>query len=745
MEEERKLAAARKADQDLWLRIKRLLAEQQSVNMILGQLAESCTRGEATGGAGAVFALIGEVKDGAALAGPPATKGVEHFVVRAQSGDTAWAHSVNGGPLESLWRQALDNRRVAGIEADRQPLAKDISRIVAIPVTQGEKIAGVLLAGLPKVRATIDTLDRLEWRGALAAEVLLQEQQGHAELRQLSRYAFVESSGEPAILVDGNGIVVRTSNGAEELLRGALGRFASSQEPVRFAELFVPAKREAVQAWIEGSVENISGKGQKPLEAELNGRVHVALRKLPIATPEFLAVALERVETQRNGRAMTETFAALQQAIECLEEGIAVFDGRDEILARNAMFLRILGLGEEQSKSLCTLRDFIQAAAKNAAEPERFAAAWRALAEDQAHEGHDEWEMARPVPQTIERYTRPIIGPSGASPGQELGQSLDPALGQTLGRVEIYRIASAWRSFQSRMARTETLASLGQRVTRIVHELNNPLTTILGNAQRMAQRDAGSRHAAEAAQILREAERAAGIVRQLLNFPRETRAEMRWMSLNELVENTAELQKTSLAAKGLRIEIETEKDLPRVKGDFGQLQQMLLNLLENSQQAMQESGKGSVLTLRTATARPGHVKLEVHDDGPGIPEALQSRIFDLFSPPSRRERVQAWGSPLSAALCANMAATLAWILFREGAPGSWWNCPQAKKQGKRRKKEDRAAKHRRTRHCTTENSANRGTPWRRSAPFRRVTSLARKRITRRRACWWWKTNRPSRC
>ncbi|MGB7730950.1 MAG: ATP-binding protein [Candidatus Acidiferrum sp.] len=640
LEEERKLAAARKADQDLWLRIKRLLAEQQSVNMILGQLAESCTRGEATGGAGAVFALIGEGKNGAALAGPPATKAVEHFVVRAQSGDTAWAYSVNGGPLESLWRQALENRRVAGMGADRQPLAKDISRIVAIPVTQGDKIAGVLLAGLPKARATIDTLDRLEWRGALAAEVLDQEQQGHAELRRLSRYAFVESSPEPAILVDGNGMVVRSSTGAEELLRGARGRFASSEEPVHFPELFVAAHREAVQAWIEQNVERISGKERKPLEVELKGSVHVALRKLPIATREFSAVTLERVETQRNGRPMTETFAALQQAIECLEEGVAVFDGRGEILARNAMFLRILGLGEEESKGLCTLRDFIQAAAKNAAEPERFAAAWRALAEDHAHEGQDEWEMARPVPQTIERYTRPIAGPSAASPGQKLGQSLGQSLSQPLGqpltlsqpfgRVEVYRIASAWRSFQSRMARTETLASLGQRVTRIVHELNNPLTTILGNAQRMAQRDGGSSHAADAAQILREAERAAGIVRQLLNFPRETRAEMCWMSLNELVENTAELQKTSLAAKGLRIEIETEKNLPRVKGDFGQLQQVLLNLLENSQQAMQDSGKGSVLTLRTATARPGHVKLEVHDDGPGIPKALQPRIFDPF-------------------------------------------------------------------------------------------------------------------
>ena len=288
-----------------------------------------------------------------------------------------------------------------------------------------------------------------------------------------------------------------------------------------------------------------------------------------------------------------------------------------------------------------------------------------------------------------------------------MGQPL--TLSQPFGRVEIYRIASAWRSFQSRMARTETLASLGQRVTRIVHELNNPLTTILGNAQRMAQRDEGSSHAAEAAQILREAERAAGIVRQLLNFPRETCAEMRWMSLNELVENTAELQKTSLAAKGLRIEIETEKNLPRVNGDFGQLQQVLLNLLENSQQAMQESGKGSLLTMRTAMARPGHVKLEVDDDGPGIPEALLPRIFDPFftTKPSGK------GTGLGLAIVSGFVRKHGGNISVDSLPGGgsrfMVELPTGKKAGEAPQREVSSNealynKHRTIRHCTNRNA-----------------------------------------
>ena len=183
-EEEHRLAAARKADLDFWLRIKRLLSEEQSTNMILGQLAESCTRSDSMGGVGAGFALIGERKYGPSFAAPIGTNRDDHLLVRAESGDAAWVHAVNGGPLESLWRRAMENGRVAGAEADRLPLAKDISRVVAIPVALGNAMAEVLLAGLPKQRATLETLDRLEWRGALATDVFEQEQRFEAQLQE---------------------------------------------------------------------------------------------------------------------------------------------------------------------------------------------------------------------------------------------------------------------------------------------------------------------------------------------------------------------------------------------------------------------------------------------------------------------------------------------------------------------------------------------------------------------------------
>jgi signal transduction histidine kinase/ActR/RegA family two-component response regulator len=517
LEDERRLAAGRKADMDFWLRLKRLLAERQSTNMILAQLAESCTRGEAVGGAGAVFALIGEYKSGPApgLKLQPLQAGSsDHLEIRAQSGDAAWAHSVNAGPLEAVWRQAFSEGRPAIVEADPLPLAKEISRFVAVPVEVENELTAVLLAGLPKKRATLDTLDRLSWRSALATEAFEQERRQQAQLQhQLDRKASLQLAAESPALA----------------------------------------------------------------------RVH-------------------------------HEWEALQQGIEWLEEGLAVFDENDRIVARNAMFLQLLGLREGEGRKLLNLDDMIRAAAKNAAEPKQFAADWRALAQDCQCATQEELPMLRPIAQSIERYSRPIVNPAG----------------KKCGRVEVYRGVPALRKFQSKMAQTENLASLGQRVTHIVHELNNPLTAILGNAQRLLRQENGDAGPPEVSQILREAERASRMVRELLNIPREGKHEMRLLSLAELVESTVELQSSVSAGSSIHLKTELQESVPRVKGDFAQLQQALLNLLQNAQQAMLDSGVGRTLTVRVACGTAGQVRLEVQDDGPGIPEAIQSRIFDAF-------------------------------------------------------------------------------------------------------------------
>ncbi len=514
LEEEHRLAAARKADLEFLSRMHGLLRASENTNLILGQIAESCTRGEAVGGVGAAFALIGEVKNGHQRTAGSFAKVRDHLLVRAQSGDPTWEYSVNGGSLEGLWRECIENGQIITVEANSLPVAKTLSKIVAIPLRLQTKITGVLLAGLPARRANLDILDRLELRGTLASEVMWQESD-------------------------------------------AAGRKASDESG------------------------NMAGDSAN----------------LQIA---------EKTSSQP-----IQGFEMFQQAIDWLEEGVIVFDEQGKVLAQNAMFQELLGLHEQPSE--VEFDGLVQPASANASDASGFAEEWRKLAQNCEEGTQQELNMERPQPRTIERYARAILGPSG----------------RKLGRVEVYRAIPGWRALQTKMQQTERLASLGQNVMQTAHELNNPLTTIMGNAQRLLQRES-DRRTTEAAQILSEAERARGIVRRLLNLSRETLGERELISLNEVVETALEVQRTVLGGTRVTLKTELEETLPAIRGDGGELEQILLNLLQNAQQAIQDAGGAGTITVRTGKTDKRRVRLEVEDDGPGIPRGIQATIFDPF-------------------------------------------------------------------------------------------------------------------
>jgi len=156
-------------------RVHTLLAENTEPDEILRELAESCTSREAPEGVGAIFALIGERKTGLPVAAPSGARAEERLGICALSGDSAWAHSVEHGPLEMFWRRAVETGELTGAEAGALPLARNISRIVAIPLAYEGSAHGVLLAGLPRSRTSLESLERLEQRALLATQVLQQK------------------------------------------------------------------------------------------------------------------------------------------------------------------------------------------------------------------------------------------------------------------------------------------------------------------------------------------------------------------------------------------------------------------------------------------------------------------------------------------------------------------------------------------------------------------------------------------
>jgi signal transduction histidine kinase len=181
----------------------------------------------------------------------------------------------------------------------------------------------------------------------------------------------------------------------------------------------------------------------------------------------------------------------------------------------------------------------------------------------------------------------------------------------------------------SELVHAEKLSAVGELASGVAHEINNPLTTILGLAQLMLTRtDVPAPVRERIALVADEASRAATIVQNLLMFARHYPPERRPCSLADAVRRVIALKSYQLEEDKIRVALELDESAT-VWADENQMQQVLLNLLQNAHQAMARQSGERTLTVRLQP-RDRHVVIEVLDTGPGIAPHLLSRIFDPF-------------------------------------------------------------------------------------------------------------------
>ena len=187
------------------------------------------------------------------------------------------------------------------------------------------------------------------------------------------------------------------------------------------------------------------------------------------------------------------------------------------------------------------------------------------------------------------------------------------------------------RDLYQQLLQAEKMAALGQTMSGVAHELNNPLGAILALAERLRLQGARTPLAAGLATLHKEAERAARIARQLLTFARKRHTTRLMVPVNEVVAETLRLRETDLQRAGIRATTMLAPDLPDVFADPHQLQQVVLNLLINAEHALLRGGDaGGHVRLQTATEGADGVRIEVQDDGPGMSADVLARIFDPF-------------------------------------------------------------------------------------------------------------------
>ncbi len=303
-----------------------------------------------------------------------------------------------------------------------------------------------------------------------------------------------------------------------------------------------------------------------------------------------------------------------------VDEGVLLFDAGGLVRAANVRLAQLFEVDPAALQECTDLDSLIRLIRPQLANADESLARWRELHAHHGEAAWDELELSSP-PRALQRFARPVSTPAG----------------QLSGWLELYRDVTSERLFQSRLAQTDKMAALGQLVSGIAHELNNPLTSIMGYTQLLLARQKGAaisggsrRDSADMQKIFNQAERARRIVKNLLIFAREAEPQRLSVNLNEIVERTLALRSYELRVENIAVELDLAADLPSTMADPHQLQQVILNLIVNAEHALQQHDGPRRISIRTRLHLPNRLAVEVADNGPGVAAEISTRIFEPF-------------------------------------------------------------------------------------------------------------------
>ncbi len=220
------------------------------------------------------------------------------------------------------------------------------------------------------------------------------------------------------------------------------------------------------------------------------------------------------------------------------------------------------------------------------------------------------------------------------------------AEGKASGVIVSVRDITVEKKLEQQIIQSERLAAMGQMIGGFAHELNNPLTSIMGVAELLQEWEQAETTRKQLVMLQQQARRAADIVQNLMYFSRPPAPGRGPIDLSELVQRTLHLHTYSLRKNNITVDYLPEPSLPVVNGDSHQLMQIFLNLILNAEQAMREARDRGTLRIRLEKLSKA-VAVTFQDDGPGIAAEVLPNIFDPFYTTKRPGR----GTGLGLSIC----------------------------------------------------------------------------------------------
>jgi len=220
------------------------------------------------------------------------------------------------------------------------------------------------------------------------------------------------------------------------------------------------------------------------------------------------------------------------------------------------------------------------------------------------------------------------------------------------------------KELQQQLYLSSRLAAIGELAAGVAHEINNPLTGILGFSQRLLRKSAEETQVRDLEIICNEAQRAAKVVENLLTFARRQKPRKQYADINDILQKALELRAYQLKTSNIEVALDLAPSLPKTMVDFHQIQEVFLNIILNAEQAISETNRGGKLSIKTQPVRD-YIKISFADDGPGIPAEQLDKLFNPFFATGRERG----GTGLGLSICHGMVAEHGGKIYAKSKPG----------------------------------------------------------------------------
>ncbi len=529
---------------------------------------------------------------------------------------------------------AIEMARLFEAQQRERELAEgsaDIARAALTNATASTAAAAILHVVQRLVPLAGAALALVDSTAAPDDDPLTPRDSGHATAGPDDTLAYVAATGAASPL-EGRRIAARQS-----LLPGGassgipLRRPAGAAEPC-LEESFVPAGMELTTIALDAKGRRVglllvltdAAARSTAGEPEPGDNEDDALVRL--SAP--IALALDALSLGRDERRRRDRERMLATALAALEQPVFLLDPSERVRGMNAAATRVYAASREALLGL-TLAELVVSGGTRLAPrggAPSLTGALRALGAEDAVSSVD---LARGDSRTLRAARQEHRRFDGTTFPVELTRApIRDELGAHVGEVVLVRDLTTEYRIEEHLRQHEKLAALGELVAGVAHELNNPLTGVSAFAQLLLEDELTTDQEESVRLIKREADRAIGVIRDLLLFSRKTGPSVSGIDVNELVRTTVRLRAYHLRTAGVELTLELNEPLPEVNGDMQKLQQVLVNLLVNAEDAVTRSVVRTI-TVRTAQ-RDDHVLIDVSDSGYGIAPEIRGHVFEPF-------------------------------------------------------------------------------------------------------------------